>query len=54
MLRKASFTGLNVEESQRMIDEGHIYMTLNGRISMAGLNNRNVGYVAGQINSVVA
>jgi len=48
-----SFTGLDGEQSQAMIDNGHIYMTGNGRISMAGLNNQNVGYVAEQIDFVV-
>lgn len=48
-----SFTGLNGEQSQRLIDEAHIYLTQNGRISMAGLNSHNVEYVARSIDRVV-
>lgn len=31
----------------------HIYMTENGRISMAGLSSKNVDYFAEAINDVV-
>ena len=29
-----------------MVEKGHIYLTGNGRISMAGLNEHNVKYFA--------
>lgn len=48
-----SFTGLTPQQSERMVEEFHVYMTKNGRISMAGLNNKNVEYVAQCINTVV-
>lgn len=48
-----SFTGLTEEQVKRLQDEFHIYMTKNGRISMAGLNTRNVDYVAKAIDRVV-
>ncbi|KAF9532282.1 aspartate aminotransferase [Crepidotus variabilis] len=48
-----SFTGLNPAQSQKLIDEAHIYLTQNGRISMAGLNSHNVEYVARSIDGVV-
>ncbi|KAH7107528.1 aspartate aminotransferase [Auriculariales sp. MPI-PUGE-AT-0066] len=48
-----SFTGLNASQSQTMTDKYHIYLTTNGRISMAGLNTNNVRYVAECIDKVV-
>eukprot|EP01079_Euglenida_sp_SAG-EU17-18_P007029 gene7029-1256_t len=41
-----AFTGLTPEQVKRMIDEFHIYLTGNGRISMAGITSKNVQYVA--------
>lgn len=49
-----SFTGLTPEQSTKMIDEHHIYMTKNGRISMAGINSKNVAYVANAIKAVLS
>lgn len=48
-----SFTGLTEDQVARIRSEFHIYMTKNGRISMAGLNTRNVEYVAKAIDAVV-
>jgi aspartate aminotransferase, cytoplasmic len=48
-----SFTGLTQPQVQRMKEEFHIYMTNNGRISMAGLNSKNVEYFAKAIDKVV-
>ena len=48
-----SFTGLTEQQVARLRSDGHIYMTKNGRISMAGLNTKNVAYVATQIDKVV-
>lgn len=48
-----SFTGLTEPQVKRLQDEFHIYMTKNGRISMAGLNSRNVEYVAKSIDKVI-
>ena len=33
-----SFTGLTAEQSDIMVNKYHVYMTQNGRISVAGLN----------------
>ena len=41
-----SFTGLSTVQSERMVAKHHIYMTKNGRISVAGLTTENVDYVA--------
>ncbi|KAK4644099.1 Aspartate aminotransferase, cytoplasmic [Podospora bellae-mahoneyi] len=48
-----SFTGLSEAQVQKIRSDFHIYMTKNGRISMAGLNTRNVEYVAKAIDRVV-
>lgn len=46
-----SFIDLNKTQVQRMIEEYAIYMTDNGRISIAGLTTQNIDYV---VNSLVA
>ena len=48
-----SFTGLSEAQVQKLREEHHIYMTKNGRISMAGLNSRNIDHVAKSIDTVV-
>jgi aspartate/tyrosine/aromatic aminotransferase len=47
-----SFTGLTVKQSEAMVSKHHIYMTKNGRISVAGLTTKNVEYVAKCIKDV--
>ncbi|PHH65303.1 hypothetical protein CDD81_2715 [Ophiocordyceps australis] len=49
-----SFTGLTEAQVQKLRDDHHIYMTKNGRISMAGLNTHNIDHVAQSIRKVVA
>ncbi|PVV04324.1 hypothetical protein BB560_001173 [Smittium megazygosporum] len=46
------FTGLKPEQVDRIRSEYHIYMTRNGRISVAGLNTKNVKYVAEAFHAV--
>nr|CAG4718338.1 unnamed protein product [Naegleria fowleri] len=48
-----SFTGLQKKHVQVLIEKYHIYLTDNGRISMCGLNRKNVDYVADAIDYVV-
>ncbi|KAI2640855.1 pyridoxal phosphate-dependent transferase [Hypomontagnella submonticulosa] len=48
-----SFTGLSEQQVLKIRSDFHIYMTKNGRISMAGLNTRNVEYVAKAIDKIV-
>ncbi|PWW71733.1 PLP-dependent transferase [Tuber magnatum] len=48
-----SFTGLTEKQVLRLREESHIYLTKNGRISMAGLNSRNVEYFATAVDKVV-
>ncbi|XP_063439211.1 aspartate aminotransferase, mitochondrial-like [Mytilus trossulus] len=46
------FTGLKPEQVDRMINEFHIYLTKDGRISVAGVTSGNVDYVANAIHQV--
>ncbi|GAA5893215.1 hypothetical protein JCM5296_001639 [Sporobolomyces johnsonii] len=48
-----TFTGLNPQQCQALVERGHIYLTGNGRVSMAGLNEHNVAYVAECIDKAV-
>lgn len=48
-----SYTGLNVDQVKYLINEFHIYLPDDGRISLAGLNTDNVEYVAEAINKAV-
>ena len=47
-----SFLGLTPKQCEQMISKHHIYMTGNGRISIAGLTTANVEYVANAIKDV--
>lgn len=47
-----AYTGLTKDQVQAMADKHHIYFTMDGRISIAGLNTNNVAYVANCINDV--
>ena len=49
-----SFTGLTEKQALKIREDAHVYLTKNGRISMAGLNTRNVDYVAEAMNKVVS
>ncbi|KAG1755224.1 pyridoxal phosphate-dependent transferase [Suillus paluster] len=48
-----SFTGLNTEQCKTLAEKAHIYMTMDGRISMAGLNGRNIEYFAQSVDAAV-
>ena len=48
-----SFTGLTPSQVEAMQTKHHVYMTKNGRISMAGLNTGNVAYFAKAVDDVV-
>ncbi|PKX98784.1 aspartate aminotransferase [Aspergillus novofumigatus IBT 16806] len=48
-----SFTGLTEEQVKILREKWHVYMTKNGRISMAGLNTHNIDYFAEAVDSVV-
>jgi len=46
------FTGMNPQQSERLTKEFHVYLTKDGRISMAGVTSNNVGYLAHAIHEV--
>lgn len=48
-----TFTGLNTKQVNFMTKEFHIYMTSDGRISMAGLSSRTVPHLADAIHAAV-
>ncbi|EOO03762.1 putative aspartate aminotransferase protein [Phaeoacremonium minimum UCRPA7] len=48
-----SFTGLSEAQVLALREQFHVYMTKNGRISMAGLNTRNVEYFAKAVDKIV-
>ncbi|TCD60529.1 Aspartate aminotransferase, cytoplasmic [Steccherinum ochraceum] len=48
-----SFTGINSEASKALTEQAHVYLTTNGRISMAGLNTKNIRYFAENLDKVV-
>lgn len=47
-----SFTGLSPEQVKRLEEKHAVYLTANGRASVAGLNESNVDYVAKSIDEV--
>jgi len=48
-----SFTGINPDQSKALVEKAHVYLTANGRISMAGLNSHNLRYFAESLDKVV-
>uniref|UniRef100_A0A5B7A105 Aspartate aminotransferase n=1 Tax=Davidia involucrata TaxID=16924 RepID=A0A5B7A105_DAVIN len=44
-----SFTGLNKAQSDNMTNKWHVYMTKDGRVSLAGLSSAKCEYLAGAI-----
>lgn len=48
-----SFTGINTEQSQALTEKAHVYLTTNGRISMTGLNKKNIRYFAEKLDAAV-
>lgn len=48
-----SFTGLKPEQTKTLAEKAHIYMTADGRISMAGLNGGNIDYFAESVAHAV-
>ncbi|XP_016962119.1 aspartate aminotransferase, mitochondrial isoform X1 [Drosophila biarmipes] len=46
------FTGLKPEQVQKLIKEHSVYLTNDGRVSMAGVTSKNVEYLAESIHKV--
>ncbi|KAL0240967.1 hypothetical protein GEMRC1_006203 [Eukaryota sp. GEM-RC1] len=49
-----SYTGLTAEQSAKMKNERFVFLTEDGRISIAGINPSNVNYMADSIKAVVS
>lgn len=49
-----AFTGLTPEQVKELTDKHHLYLTQDGRISVAGLNPGNVRRVAEAIHAVTS
>lgn len=49
-----AYTGMTLGQCEKLISEHHIYLTKDGRISMAGINTGNVKYVAAAIHKVTS
>ncbi|KAL0479803.1 aspartate aminotransferase, mitochondrial [Acrasis kona] len=49
-----AFTGLTPEQVERLIKEQNIYMTKDGRMSISGLNTKNIKTVAQAIHKVTS
>lgn len=47
-----AYTGMSQKQVEQLRDEYHIYMTLDGRISIAGLNTKNLKYCADAFHKV--
>lgn len=47
------YSGLSKEQVRRLIDDYHVYMTLNGRVNVTGLNDQNLTYFCESIDQVV-
>ena len=48
-----SFTDLTPVQTKALAEKAHIYMTADGRISMAGLNGGNIDYFAESVSKAV-
>ena len=46
------YSGLSKDQVNTLINEHHIYLTQDGRISMAGVTSKNVQYLAQCIHEV--
>ena len=49
-----AYSGLSKEQVTALRDNHHIYCTLDGRISMAGVTTGNVDYIADAVKDVVS
>ena len=48
-----SFTGLTQPQTEALANKAHVYMTKDGRISMAGLNAGNIEHFATSVDAAV-
>lgn len=48
------YTGMNKDQVKKLIEEHSVYLTNDGRISMAGVTTKNVGYLASAMHKVTS
>ena len=48
-----SYTGLSTKQCEILINKYHVYLLKSGRISMAGINEKNVKYLARSIKAAI-
>lgn len=48
-----SYTGLTENQSKHLVEKYHVYLTKSGRISMCGVNTKNLDYLAKAISETV-
>ena len=48
------FLRLNIDQIDKLIHKYHIYIPYDGRISIAGLNKRNIDYFTESLHSVLS
>ena len=48
-----SYTGLTQKQCEILINKYHVYLLKSGRISMAGINEKNVKYLANAMKSAI-
>jgi aspartate aminotransferase len=48
-----SYTGLSEKQCEILIKKYHIYLLKSGRISMPGINTKNVQYLAESIKAAI-
>ena len=46
------YTGMKPEQVERITKEFSVFLTKDGRISMAGVTSKNVGYLASAMHQV--
>lgn len=46
------FSGMTPDQVAKLMSEHHIYMTSNGRISLAGLTSKDIPYLAECMHAV--
>ncbi|PWN45743.1 hypothetical protein IE81DRAFT_320044 [Ceraceosorus guamensis] len=49
-----AFLGISPEQVAKLISEHHVYLTKDGRISVAGITPHNVGHLAASLHAVTA
>ena len=49
-----AFLGITPEQVNKLVNEHHVYLTQDGRISVAGITNENVQHLAASLHNVTS